>query len=561
MSKLTGRAKIPNMNGVVIGETIKLVQQYIADSYDNHDTDLLCTSLFRICDIEARPKYQVSAIAKSIKQEYEGLQAALATINEKEDGRKNKGIYYTPTDVVRFITVNCIRGAFGLINCDNLSSTDFSRIPVREFCLEKTVLEPTCGAGEFLLAALNIKLDLWERAGFTFGEDELKAIVATLHGNDINHESTIIAKIRLFLAVLKKCGPQLASSVAQTINSSFTAYDFVNPTEQFDSKYDIIIGNPPYVEGSQYGELPDKFGNVYCNILSNASRHLTESGVIGFIIPLSYVSTPRMKKIRDKLFGVLPEQYILSYADRPDCLFTSVHQKLCILFGCPGKEKIAYTSNYKYWYKEERSKLFEKTAIIKNNHSTDDCILKFGTTDDINIYKKVMNPDTCVSVYEVSRVGEERVYVNRRETFWMKAYRTPIIHPEYKVFSFETPGEADYCYCLINSSLFWWYWVATSDCWHVSKKLNGFMAPRINDYKTATRLAQTLAKKLEDTKVYVGTKQTEYEYKHNACVDEVHVIDDYINGLYRLTAEESDYIKNFAYRYRVSGGAEKDENS
>jgi len=87
------------------------------------------------------------------------------------------------------------------------------------------------------------------------------------------------------------------------------------------------------------------------------------------------------------------------------------------------------------------------------------------------------------------------------------------------------------------------------------------MAPRINNYETATKLAQSLALRLEETKVYVGTKQTEYEYKHSACVKEIHAIDDYINELYQLTAEESDYIKNFAYRYRVSGGAKKDESN
>lgn len=546
-----------NLSNSVIREALKFIQQYIANSYENHDANLLYSCLSQISGLEIHPECEAN---RNTKLEYDVLQSALATINEKQDVRKSNGVYYTPADVVRFITANCIRATYGLINSDNLPSTDFSEIPVRSFCLEKTVLEPTCGAGEFLLAVLDIKLNLWEGAGYAFEADVLRKIVATFHGNDINSESTTIAKIRLFLMVLKKCGLELACSIVDVLNSSFTTYDFVNLPKPFDSKFDIILGNPPYIEDSKYGDLDEKYGNVYCNILNNSSKHLTDKGVIGFIIPLSYVATPRMKKIRDKLFNILPKQYILNYADRPDCLFTSVHQKLCILIGCPGNEKVAYTSNYHYWYKEERGKLFEQTPVIENNYFRDDCILKFGNTADINIYKKIMDTDHCVSVYAISRAGTERVYVNRRETFWMKAYRTPVIHPEYKIFSFETAGEADYCYCLINSSLFWWYWICTSDCWHVSKQLNGFMAPMITNYETATRLAQSLAKKLEKTKVYVGTKQTEYEYKHNACVKEVHAIDDYINSLYRLTDEESEYIKNFAYRYRISGGAKKDES-
>ena len=124
------------------------------------------------------------------------------------------------------------------------------------------------------------------------------------------------------------------------------------------------------------------------------------------------------------------------------------------------------------------------------------------------------------------------------------------------MFCYKTHGEADYCYCLANSSLFWWYWICTSDCWHVSKSLNGFMAPVISDFDAASKLADALATKLEATKVYIGTKQVEYEYKHNACTNEIHAIDDYINNLYGLTEEESEYVKNFAYRYRISGGIE-----
>lgn len=51
----------------------------------------------------------------------------------------------------------------------------------------------------------------------------------------------------------------------------------------------------------------------------------------------------------------------------------------------------------------------------------------------------------------------------------------------------------------------------------------------------------------------------EYEYKHRACLAEIHAIDDVINSVYGLTQEESDYIKDFALRYRVSGGVVSDE--
>ncbi len=88
---------------------------------------------------------------------------------------------------------------------------------------------------------------------------------------------------------------------------------------------------------------------------------------MGFIIPISYSSTPRMKKLRDKLLGIVEEQFILCYADRPDCLFDSVHQKLCILI-CrnTNKSQQVYTGNYQYWYQKERDRLFSNTQVVLN---------------------------------------------------------------------------------------------------------------------------------------------------------------------------------------------------
>ena len=115
--------------------------------------------------------------------------------------------------------------------------------------------------------------------------------------------------------------------------------------------------------------------------------------------------------------------------------------------------------------------------------------------------------------------------------------------------------------CLLNSSLFWWYWICISDCWHITQKeLNGFTVPHLNNYTQVNRLAQALENALEQTKEYVGTKQVDYEYKHKNCTNEIHAIDDYINDLFGLTAQESLYIKDFAFRYRIGGGVEDEGN-
>ena len=491
---------------------------------------------------------------------YEQIQSTLARLNERESIRKNKGVYYTPTDVVDFIVTNTIKASFGVLAPENIQSFDLSSEFAEDFCLKKTVFEPTCGAGEFLLAALEKKLVLWRRNHLKTNKEDIECIVGTFYGNDINNDSVIISKLRLFLCVAHRFGVDYCVDLPSILNRNFTTNDYVVSPPKNNEDYDIIVGNPPYVEDYKSGlELTERYGNIYANVLLNAASHLRVGGSMGFIIPISYSSTPRMKKLRDNLLGIVEEQFILCYADRPDCLFDSVHQKLCILI-CrnTNESQRVYTGNYQYWYREERDQLFLNTQVVLNPFLRDDCIPKLGTSLDLSIFRKVID-QANPTVFSASRVGSHSVYVNRRETFWIKAFRREIIHPEFKAFSYPTKEEADYCYCLVNSSLFWWYWISVSDCWHVSRELNGFRAPIIRDASQFSELADALDMRLEATKEYVGTKQTEYEYKHRACLDEIHAIDFAINSVYGLTQEESDYIQDFALRYRVSGGVVNDE--
>mgnify|MGYP004516657243 FL=1 len=492
---------------------------------------------------------------------YEEVQEILSNINEKEAIRTAKGVYYTPTDIVKFILFNSVKMVCGKLKPNNLHVLDLNGIPYSSFCYEKTVYDPTCGAGAFLLAALEMKLDLLDLHHAEVTKGKIKKVVSTLKGNDLNPDSIKITKIRLLLCVLHRHGASKIKGLAEIMESCFASYDFVSTTPNENVKYDIIIGNPPYVEDSKSEATPTiKYGNIYANVLNNSAKHLKKGGVMGFVIPLSYVSTPRMKKIRGELSLQTAEQYILSYSDRPDCLFTSVHQKLCVFFGRNTENTTnIYTGNYRYWYKEERGELFNTTEVVKNMFAQDDFIPKLGTRIDSEVYKKIVKQGT--DLIKLLDNDDVPIYLNMRAAFWIKVFLSQHNGAEYKEFKCQNQDYANLCMCLLNSSLFWWYWICVSDCWHITRKeLIGFKVPNINNFEMTNRLANELELRLEDTKVYVGTKQTDYEYKHKECVDVIHEIDDYINALYELTDEESIYIKNFSYRYRIGGGAENGRN-
>lgn len=539
----------------IIKDVLNETYTYLSSCFERNDIDFIKTKLLSLSGVKT---FNFS-LQNGNHYSYENIQERLSTLNERESIRKSKGVYYTPHDVVEFIIYNSVKQVYGKLGTNGLHVMDLNGIPYRSFCMSKTVFDPTCGAGEFLLETLDTKFDLLDNHVEKITESMIKSIINTIYGNDINTESTAITKIRLFLCAIKRYGLKRCSNIDSLLNSNFYNKDFISKVPNFGKKFDLIVGNPPYVEdGKSELKLEKNFGNIYANELYNSAQLLNENGVFGFIVPLSYVSTPRMELIRKELFKSIPEQYILSYADRPDCLFKSVHQKLCILIGKKrSSDKRIFTGNYQYWYKEERETLFDRATAVKNNFAVSGYIPKLGTNTDVSIYKKVCQAVGYKPIISLQGNGNESVYMNMRAAFWIKAFRNCHDGSEYKCFAFDSEGQADYFSCLVNSSLFWWYWICVSDCWHITnKELNGFKVPSISKYDVVKRLSSELEKKLEKTKLFVGSKQTEYEYKHKSCIEEIHAIDDYINALYGLSDAESLYIKNFAYRYRVSGGIE-----
>ena len=193
-------------------------------------------------------------------------------------------------------------------------------------------------------------------------------------------------------------------------------------------------------------------------------------------------------------------------------------------------------------------------AYVENPYVYNDFYAKIGNDVELSIFDKVINQEKELNLDEG---GNSSLFLNMRATFWIKSFtENGDYSKEYKQFKVDEK-DASFLHILFSSSLFWWFWVKVSDCWHITMKdLKMFKLPTEYNFDVVKELSAKLTNKLEETKVYVNTKQTLYEYKHKECKDIIDLIDDYIGKLYGFDLNEINYLKTYNIKYRMG---QKDE--
>ena len=526
---------------------------------DERDNFLNCLQIILGNQENRDSQHSISPISLS------ECQLLLAHLNERTSRRKKDGVYYTPEDVTEYMVLN----AFNCYCCPdvtNVYTTEFlynqlssQSGTIIKRLLSAIVFDPTCGAGEFLLTAFRVKYHLLKQTRKHVTDSDIIHLLATIHGNDIEDDSIRITKARLLIDCFSLIqDKKQIKLILKAIEGHFSNEDYVSTIRPEEPQYDILLGNPPFVEYSTLKKRPEGgFGNVYCDVINNICHETTKNGVMAFVVPLSYVSTPRMNKIRTTVSSSFPKQFVLSFADRPDCLFVSAHHKLFILIGAKRSTrdtKGVYTSTYYYWYKSERDKLFHNLNTNRNNNLTTNCFPKLGCHIEVSLYNKTHNGGAPLFDLLNNNGTTKPIYLNMRGCFWMKAFSFNPGSSEYKAFHVKEENY-DFIACLLNSSLFFTQWIALSDCWHITQKeLLNFRVPKdsISDSTIFHTLFKKLEKKLESTKVYIGSKQAEYEYKHRLCKNIIDEIDDALSAVYKLSPEELQYVKAFNLKYRLS---------
>lgn len=390
---------------------------------------------------------EIEEVQKEIEAEKSGEKVEINNIGK----RKKDGVFYTPEYITKYIVENTI----GKL-CEqqrtklNISDEEVAKAQTKKqkdtlnaalheyqkWLFSLKILDPACGSGAFLTAALT-QLKAEHRRIFDFlhaiNNDSMmfeeysdnSILENNLYGVDINEESVEITKLSLWLHTAQKdrklttlnnkikCGnsliddPSVAGEKAFKWEEEFPEVFGGNRRGKGGENkhgFDVIIGNPPYgakISKKEIEFYSKKFNyqsyqfDSYLLFMEKVNSLISSNGVVSFITPNTWLSTVYSSSFRKYVFETfaMKELRHFSYFVFRDA---TVETDIYIL----KKEQNPLDNRIKISFVENCSNLSVSEKIILQK----EFISKNGKP--INIYEKKEFESIKIKCKKIKKIGD-----------------------------------------------------------------------------------------------------------------------------------------------------------
>ena len=176
----------------------------------------------------------------------------------QDEKKKQEGTFYTPSHLVKLLIDEVLPlKKYNDINLDNFQ-----------------ILDPSCGSGIFLVIAFKRLVQIWrlQHQMALPSLDVLKSLLRNVFGVDKEEQAVQLASFSLCLALCNELKPiEIITKlkfddlrIANIIQS-----DFFKIHNLSNKKFDLIVGNPPFVRGGSKEYKDSKIENQIVDIPSN----------------------------------------------------------------------------------------------------------------------------------------------------------------------------------------------------------------------------------------------------------------------------------------------------
>ena len=341
--------------------------------------------------------------------------------------------------------------------------------------------------------------------------------------------------------------------------------------------FDVIIGNPPYLELREVDYTPStnlasyQTKAIHAMCIDCSLRLLNQAGCISMIVPIALVSTQRMNIIQN-LLEENRDVWYSNYSWRPGKLFDTVNRALTILVATAVKQHKTFSTNYQKWTSDNRDLLMSRVEYVEiPRHREAVWAPKLGADIERTLLNKCLEIRTVLRLF--MRESGHRVYHRTTGGLYWKVFTD--FPPAFTVngrashstretsFGVDAPEILKPVIAILSSNLFWWWYTITTNCrdlnpydiqnFPISEGVlyNPELVTLGNMYlEDIQRNSTMLVRRQQQT----GRTETQ-SFKIQKSKPIINQIDCVLAQHYGFTDEELDFIINYDIKYRMGLGS------
>ena len=349
--------------------------------------------------------------------------------------------------------------------------------------------------------------------------------------------------------------------------------------------FDVIVGNPPYVEYKDVNETytalgfrTEPCGDLYALCTERALELIRAGGSLGLIVPISIFGTDGFEPLQRLALTKLNPMWVSCFANRPSQLFEGAQKRITILLGrrAGGGVATVLTTQYLRWRREEFENLF-RTRIsyaqpLRPFSVFPAALEKLGSELETQAFGRLAAPRERLAS-AVRKSARTCVYYTRKFGYFLafldfvpkvidSRSGKRVLPSELKEIVLSSQESVNAAVAALSSSTFYWFWTVLSDCRNLNRRdlLMFPLDPECVPPKFKQRLAELGAGYLAElrrnskTMLKAGLEIETFEYA--ACKPGLDAIDSVLAAYYGFSEEELDFVINYDFKYRMGAASE-----